>query len=152
MENKATNLGDVKVSGAEIILRSGSALVDIEAQIKKKIKPEDVLQFGQILKFLHIEQTTAILFDLGYKEEAALIYTWFNFGNFGCAGMLNAIPGAWDQDRITKYIFKNKTHTFVWVDREKYRDGMLKWHNIALTETELDKAISSYIKIADALG
>lgn len=150
-EDICVNLGDIKVNGLDIMIFGGSALKDIEEKLRKKLAPTDVIQFGQILKYLFTDQTANLLFSLGYEEEALLIDKWFSNGGWNFAGLIHMIPGAWDQDRITKYIFKNKTLDFTWVDRQAYRDGMMESFKISYTEEQLDKAMLSYTKIADAI-
>jgi len=127
------NISDLKVTfeNMDVALGDWSSIRgDLEIKIKKKINNNSTFQFGQIQQFLHPWQMVRLLNVLDRPIEASLIHDWFIVDGIDIGGMLGVIPGAWNIDRIVKYICKNKTLNFEWIDRKEFVAGVKKFYGI----------------------
>jgi hypothetical protein len=140
------NVSAVEVPVSSIIMVCGTdaayhpkwgILPTLEAKQKKRISPQSVLQFGQVMSFLFPAQMADILLLAGNQKEADLIRRWFIVGEDDISGMLNMIPGAWTLDRIVKHICKTESLCFEWVDKDLYVDGLRRFYGMDGSEHDL---------------
>lgn len=152
------NVSDLKVPVAHIVFVCGTdaaydprwgIIPDLEAKQKKRISPQTVLQFGQIMSLLHPSQMADILLLAGRRTEGDLIRRWFMEDDYDLGGMLNLIPGAWGIDRIVKHLCRHETLDFQWIDPEAYVEGMQRFYGVDATGDDL----SCYSRpLADQFG
>lgn len=141
------SISDIQITPHMIFLidpaRYDAIMVDINEKMKRKLKPNDKVQIGQVMSFLFPYQTARILRLVGRSEEADLIDRWFCQNDMDCCGFMGVIPGSWDIDRVTKHICKTMTTDFLWVDIQAHRDGMKNFYDVDLRETD-DELMALY--------
>ena len=126
-------VSELKVTLRELDIAFGENSVihqEIERETKKKVTSKSVYQFGQIQSLMFPHQMCNLLIALNCSLEAKLICDWFCVDGVDISGMINLIPGAWGVDRIVKYICKNETLEFEWVDKEQFIEGNKKFYGL----------------------